>query len=384
MGQQERKEDLLEDRRQARKQAGLSDEAEDGLQTPPRTPSPQLPEGSGVGGKGGVVGEGGKRLRNRDVLVEVYGTRSPFDRNVLGYLWSLFHHVLAVYTHAFSKERFHLLHQYNSSTPATDSTPKTFTRTTTSVTVPTALPPPSLTQVQSRRVHPLVIVGDSDELIAPQNSLTLAKYLRCACLIFKGGGHMVYVEHATVYGDVLHKHFRMAREGRVRGGWYEDDSIKVVDYTQGVGVERGRRLSTIAASLSSGRVGQVGEGKGDRRWRMTGWEAAVDVLLRVEAAVVAADVAGDEAGEVVGAERERGAEAHTDAVRAPALAPLVAFPDDHAVGSVIGRSAGGAIDSTDYCWGCARRRAPQRSSTFDDESFSRCRRGAGGDAVGVQ
>ena len=271
MGKLERKEDRREDRREERRRAGnLSDD--DG-NVDVDTPSPRPASASAVTPVASPVkGTGvGSRLRNRDVLVEVYGTRSPFDRHVVGYLWSLAHHVLAVYTHAFSRERFHLLHSYNSLLPASDAQPKTFTRTTTQVTVPAALPPPALSSVASRRVHPLVVVGDCDELIAPQNSVTLAKYLRCPALIFKGSGHMVYVEHAAVYGDVLHRHFGMARGAG--GRWYEDECIKVVDYTQGVGVERGgRRLSTISATLSSGRgVGEGGEGKGGGRWGMTGW-----------------------------------------------------------------------------------------------------------------
>ena len=195
-------------------------------------------------------------------------------------MWSLAHHVIAVYTHAFSRERFHLLHQYNSTTalpvpfpPSSSSSPsstsslsdakdsgreavKVFQRVTTSVTVPCSMPAPaSLTQSRSRRVHPLVLVGDKDELIAPQNSLTLAKYLRCPCLVFKDSGHMIYVEHPMAFANILHKHFSTSLHPLSPSSpplcWYEDATIKVIDYTLS---ERGghRRASTIASTLSSG------------------------------------------------------------------------------------------------------------------------------------
>ena len=264
MGRLERKEERREERRQARRRAtgvdcdDSGDDAEDdgGDLSPMAPPSAPLPSTAAIG----------RRLRNRDVLAEIYASRSPFDRNVLGYLYSLAHHVVAVYTHAFSRERFHLLHQYNTTTThqaggeGGHAASRTYTKTTTSITMPSSLPAPSaLTQPTTRRVHPLVLVGDHDELIAPQNSLTLAKYLRCACLIFRDSGHMIYVEHPQAFADILHRHFRVAREGGSGRGWYEDEVIKVEDYTQSV---RGgeRRLSTISTSLSSGTRRVQGEG----------------------------------------------------------------------------------------------------------------------------
>lgn len=113
---------------------------------------------------------------------------------------------------------------------------------------------------RERRVTPLVLTGDNDLLIAPQNSLTLAKYLCCACIIIKDSGHMMYVEHPQLFANILHKHFRLSREKRVQqtqqtaSGWYEDDVVRVVDYTHPNSPERHRRLSTISSSLSSSSV----------------------------------------------------------------------------------------------------------------------------------
>ena len=224
-------------------------------------------------------------LTNADVLAQMYATRSPFDKNVLSYLWSLSQHVLAVYTHAFTKEKFHVFHMYNdtsiSASPPTSPSPSSptastttsttiTTRTTESISIPSAMPgPPSVSDPSTRYVYPLVLTGDNDLLIAPQNSLTLARFLRCPCIVVKDSGHMLYVEHPQLFAGVLHKHFRISRERREAGrgaygtgdgktgkgeegeGWYEDAVVKVVDYTHSLTPDRKRRLSTISNTLSS-------------------------------------------------------------------------------------------------------------------------------------
>ena len=221
-------------------------------------------------------------LTNADVLSQMYATRSPFDKNVLSYLWSLSQHVVAVYTHAFTKEKFHVLHTYNdtvssslpSSSVSAPSSPTAANTTTThnteSITIPSNMPgPPEVSDPSTRYVYPLVLTGDNDKLIAPQNSLTLARFLRCPCIVVKDSGHMVYVEHPQLFAGVLHKHFRISRERREAGrsaygtghgktgrgeegeGWYEDDVVKVVDYTHSLTPDRTRRLSTISNTLSS-------------------------------------------------------------------------------------------------------------------------------------
>ena len=222
-------------------------------------------------------------LNNVDVLAQMYATRSPFDKNVLSYLWSLSQHVLAVYTHAFTKEKFHVIHTYNDtplcaspsahaspSSPTAATSTTTTTRTRESISIPSDVPtPPSVSDPSTRHVYPLVLTGDSDILIAPQNSLTLARFLRCPCIVVKDSGHMLYVEHPQLFAGVLHKHFRISRERREAGrgaygtgngktgkgaegeGWYEDAVVKVVDYTHSLTPDRTRRLSTISHSLSS-------------------------------------------------------------------------------------------------------------------------------------
>ena len=239
---------------------------------------------------------------NADVLAQMYASRSPFDKNVLSYLWSLSQHVIAVYTHAFTKEKYHVLHTYNdtstcssdhptaASTSSIDSstaastasntstatgsaTTTTTTRTTQSIAIPSTIPaPPSVANPSIRHVSPLVLTGDNDLLIAPQNSLTLARFLRCPCIVVKASGHMLYVEHPQLFAGVLHKHFRVSRErlcgsgvakvsygsgdgqigkGESGEGWYEDAMVKVVDYTHSLTPDRARRLSTISTTLSS-------------------------------------------------------------------------------------------------------------------------------------
>ena len=225
-------------------------------------------------------------LTNADVLAQMYATRSPFDKNVLSYLWSLSQHVFAVYTHAFTKEKFHVIHTYNdtsicaspTSSPLSTSpiaisasaSSTTTTRTTGTITIPSSVAtPPSVSDPAIRFVYPLVLTGDNDKLIAPQNSLTLARFLRCPCIVVKDSGHMLYVEHPQLFAGVLHKHFRISRERREAGrgaygtgdgksskgeegeGWYEDAVVKVVDYTHSLTPDRTRRLSTISNSLSS-------------------------------------------------------------------------------------------------------------------------------------
>ena len=204
----------------------------------------------------------GRPLLNRDVLAQVYASRSPFDRNVVYYLYGLAHHVVAVYTHAFSRDRFHQLHLYNTVTTHSAQQSKTVTRTSAALSIPSTLPGPQAATVRERRVTPLVLTGDRDLLISPQNSLTLAKYLRCAAVIVKNSGHMMYVEHPNLFANIIHKHFTMAKASRTvqqqhassspsSAVWHEDDMVKVVDYTRSNHPDRHRRLSTISASLSS-------------------------------------------------------------------------------------------------------------------------------------
>ena len=224
-------------------------------------------------------------LTNADVLAQMYASRSPFDKNVLSYLWSLSWHVIAVYTHAFTSEKFHVLHTYNEtsvssaaplpsptspSSPAAAAAVTTTTRTRESISIPSDVPAPaSMSDPHARSVYPLVLTGDGDLLIAPQNSLTLARFLRCPCIVVKDSGHMLYVEQPQLFAGVLHKHFRLSRERREAGrsaygtgngqsgrgeqgeGWYEDALVKVVDYTHSPTPDRKRRLSTFSNTLSS-------------------------------------------------------------------------------------------------------------------------------------
>ena len=349
----------------------------------------------------GTLAAPGRRLRNRDVLAGIYASRKSVRPQRVGYLYSLSHHVIAVYTHAFSRERFHLLHQYNTTSTTTTkqqvgegegvaSTTKTYTKTTTTITVPSSLPPPASLSPPTRRVHPLVLVGDKDELIAPQNSLTLAQYLRCPCLIFRNGGHMIYTEHPQTFADVLHRHFR-GGEGGWRWRWGEEGGVgggrrgaRGGLHAVGEGGEGRRRLSTISTSLSSGgregaRGGRVErEGGGGARggdggggwweggcgWRVgCQWVAFVAyVLLRVEAAVIAAPTARALPCEV-GGQLRRGGEAAGAALHAleePAVvarAEHPAAPGRRQLRRDMSRGAGGGTQPrSQRCWQPIERR----------------------------
>lgn len=146
---------------------------------------------------------------NRELLAYMYTQRSPFDRHISASLWALFQNVLAVYTHAFDHHKAQEFHSYNRRNSITEDE----------------------SDAQSMvHVQPLVVTGDADILISHSNSIALAHYLDCECLLIKHSGHMMYIEHPQLYADVLHTHFARSAKKQHSSfvGMFPSDQVEVI------------------------------------------------------------------------------------------------------------------------------------------------------------
>jgi len=83
--------------------------------------------------------------------------------------------------------------------------------------------------LSSLRVQSLVLVGDQDILITPDNSLYLSHLLKCQCLMVKESGHMMYLEHPSLYADLLHEHFTQTSQKQL-SHFSDSKLVTVVNY----------------------------------------------------------------------------------------------------------------------------------------------------------
>lgn len=73
--------------------------------------------------------------------------------------------------------------------------------------------PTRLASISSTIPKVMIVTGDQDNLVAPENSAYLAKHMKEAeYIVFEGTGHAVHAQRKKRYNELLEKVFSEGRE----------------------------------------------------------------------------------------------------------------------------------------------------------------------------